>query len=82
MKQPKIALVQDYIKEFGGAESVLETLSDIFPKAQIYTSIYRPQFLGPHRERLEKKWQGRIHQSFFNYIPFYINKSVDNVDNF
>lgn len=70
MKQPKIALVQDYIKEFGGAESVLETLSDIFPKAQIYTSIYRPQFLGPHRERLEKKWQGRIHQSFFNYIPF------------
>lgn len=70
MKQPKIALVQDYIKEFGGAESVLETLSDIFPKAQIYTSIYRPQFLGPHQKRLEKKWKGRIHQSFFNHIPF------------
>ena len=66
----KIALVQDYIKEFGGAESVLETLSDIFPSAPIYTSIYRPQFLGPHQQRLEKKWQGRIHQSFFQYIPF------------
>ena len=66
----KIALVQDYIKEFGGAESVLETLSDIFPDAPIYTSIYKPKFLGPHQERLQKKWNHRIHQSFFQYIPF------------
>ncbi len=65
----RIALVQDYIKEFGGAESVLETLSDIFPNAPIYTSIYKPQYLGPHQQRLEKKWQGRIHQSFFQYVP-------------
>jgi len=63
-------LVQDYIKEFGGAESVLETLSDIFPTAPIYTSIYRPKFLGPHQDRLEKKWSHRVHQSFFQYIPF------------
>lgn len=69
-KKLRIALVQDYIKEFGGAESVFETLSDIFPDAPIYTSIYRPKFLGPHQSRLEKKWNHRIHQSFFNYIPF------------
>ena len=66
----KVVLVQDYIKEFGGAESVLETLSDIFPEAPIYTSIYRPQYLGPHQERLQNKWNHRIHQSFFQYIPF------------
>lgn len=66
----KVALVQDYIKEFGGAESVLETLSDIFPNAPIFTSIYRPKFLGPHQQRLEKKWQGRVNQSFFHYLPF------------
>lgn len=66
----KIALVQDYIKEFGGAESVLEILSDIFPDAPIYTSIYKPEFLGPHQDRLQKKWQGRVHQSFFTLIPF------------
>jgi len=70
MSQPKIALVQDYIKEFGGAESVLETLSDIFPDAPIFTSIYKPQFLGPHRDRLQKKWDHRIYQSFFKFIPF------------
>ncbi len=63
-------MVHDYIKEFGGAESVLETLSEIFPEAPIYTTLYKPEFLGPHRNRLEKKWQNRIHQSFFQYIPF------------
>jgi glycosyltransferase involved in cell wall biosynthesis len=66
----KIALVHDYLKEYGGAESVLETLSDIFPDAEIFTSLYVPQNFGPHRSRLEKKWGNRIHQSFFQYIPF------------
>ncbi|MFA5749770.1 MAG: glycosyltransferase [Candidatus Shapirobacteria bacterium] len=66
----RIAIVQDYIKEFGGAESVLETLSDIFPDAPIFTSIYKPAFLGPHQSRLRSKWDHRIHQSFFKYIPF------------
>jgi glycosyltransferase involved in cell wall biosynthesis len=37
----KIALVHDYIKEYGGAERVLETLTEIFPDAPIYTSFYR-----------------------------------------
>jgi len=66
----RIALVQDYIKEFGGAEAVLEVLSDIFPNAPIYTSIYKPEYLGPHQDRLQKKWSKRVHQSFFQYIPF------------
>lgn len=66
----KIAIVQDYIKEFGGAEAVLESLSEIFPDAPIYTALYKPEFLGPHQSRLTKKWQGRIHQSFFQYLPF------------
>jgi len=35
----KIALVHDYIKEFGGAERVLKTLSEIYPKAPIYTGF-------------------------------------------
>jgi len=70
MKNLKIAIVQDYIKEFGGAESVLESLSEIFPNAPIFTTLYKPQFLGPHRHRLQKKWKKRIHQSFFQHIPF------------
>ena len=35
----KIALVHDYIKEFGGAERVLKTLSEMYPDAPIYTAF-------------------------------------------
>ncbi|MFC1625756.1 glycosyltransferase [Patescibacteria group bacterium] len=35
----KIALVHDYLKEYGGAERVLKTLSEIYPKAPIYTAF-------------------------------------------
>lgn len=35
----KVAIVHDYIKEFGGAERVLLALSEMFPKAPIYTAF-------------------------------------------
>ena len=35
----KVALVHDYIKEFGGAERVLKTLTEIYPEASIYTAF-------------------------------------------
>src|SRR3990167_7101595 len=36
----KVALVHDYLNEYGGAERVLEVLCEIFPKAPIYTAFY------------------------------------------
>ncbi|MCL4384544.1 glycosyltransferase [Patescibacteria group bacterium] len=66
----KIALVHDYLKEIGGAERVLEALSDLYPDAPIFTTLYQPSAFGPHRARLEKKWGSRVHQSFFRFIPF------------
>jgi len=42
LSQMKIALVHDYIKEFGGAERVLRVLSDIYPEAPIYTAFQTP----------------------------------------
>ncbi len=35
----KVALVHDYIKEFGGAERVLRVLADMYPKAPIFTAF-------------------------------------------
>ncbi|MDP2861080.1 MAG: glycosyltransferase [bacterium] len=35
----KIALVHDYLKEFGGAERVLMVLHEMFPEAPIYTAF-------------------------------------------
>ncbi len=53
----KIALVHDYIKEFGGAERVLMTLHEMFPEAPIYTIYNRSNQL-------------KTIQSWFGYLPF------------
>lgn len=63
----KIALVHDYIKEYGGAEKVLKALHEIYPKAPIFTSVYLPKYLGPHRERFAKM---DIRPSWLQKIPF------------
>jgi glycosyltransferase involved in cell wall biosynthesis len=49
----KIALVHDYIKEYGGAERVLEVLTEIFPDAPIYTAFYKQN--SPAYERFKDK---------------------------
>ena len=36
----RVALVHDYLNQYGGAERVLEVLHDLYPNAPIYTSIY------------------------------------------
>ena len=36
----KVAIVHDWLNQFGGAEQVLEVLKELFPDAPIYTSIY------------------------------------------
>src|SRR3990167_10296322 len=38
-RRMKIALVHDYLKEYGGAERVLKTLAEICPNAPIYTAF-------------------------------------------
>ncbi len=63
----KIALVHDYIKEYGGAERVLEALHEIFPDAPVYTTVFLPEFLGPHQNRF-KNW--KLKTSFLQFLPF------------
>ena len=63
----KIALVHDYIKEYGGAERVLEALHELYPDSDVYTSVYLPSYLGPHRARF-RNW--KIKTSFLQFLPF------------
>lgn len=52
----KIAIVHDFLKEYGGAERVLEELHNLWPEAPIYTAFVDYEGLGPHKERI-KKWE-------------------------
>lgn len=63
----KVAIVHDYLKEYGGAEKVLENLIEVFPNAEIFTLVYFPSFLGPHKKRFEKL---KVHTSFLQNVPF------------
>ncbi len=43
----RVALVHDYLNQYGGAERVLEALHELFPDAPVYTSIYDPAAMPP-----------------------------------
>ena len=62
----KIALVHDYLNEFGGAERVLLALSEIWPDAPVYTAFYRND--SPAFERFKDK---KIIASWAQNIPFF-----------
>ena len=64
----KIALVHDYLTQYGGGERVLEAFSEIWPEAPIFTLVYDARLTGG---RFEKK---EIHTSFLQKIPFVKSK--------
>ena len=67
-----VAIVHDYIKEYGGAERVLEALHEIWPDAPVYTFVYLPGFLGPHKDRFSPSASSgwNIKTSWLQYLPF------------
>jgi|YelNatPaOPRAMG01_1025707.scaffolds.fasta_scaffold08167_3 glycosyltransferase involved in cell wall biosynthesis len=52
----RIALVHDYLVQYGGAERTLEVLHSIFPRAPIFTSIYKPNAM----PSMMKEWDIRV----------------------
>lgn len=65
----KVALVHDYIKEYGGAERVLEVLTEIFPDAPIYTAFYSKNSIA--FEHFKDK---KIITSWVQNIPLFATK--------
>jgi glycosyltransferase involved in cell wall biosynthesis len=61
----KIALVHDYLKEYGGAERVLMAFHEIWPQAPIYTIFWKKD------SPAGRAFAGaKIVQSWFGYLPF------------
>lgn len=58
-----VALVHDWLNQLGGAEDVLEEMTQLFPTAPIYTSMY-------WREKMPAHWQQwDIRTSFVGRLP-------------
>lgn len=59
----KVAIIADWMTNYGGAESVISAFHDLYPKAPIYTTMYKP---GKMKELGRLK---NIHTSYLNKIP-------------
>src|SRR5882672_8354400 len=60
---PRVALVHDYLNQWGGAERVLEELHAIWPDAPIYASMY-------DRERMPAAYRDwPIRTTFMQGLP-------------
>jgi len=60
----RIAIVHDYLNQFGGAERVVSALHEIWPEAPIYTSIYDQERMPEIFRRMD------IRTSFMQRLPF------------
>lgn len=65
-KRLKVALVHDYLIDFGGAEQVLLALHEIYPGAPIYVSLVDKKGMGAFWKKFEHI---DIRPSWFNSIP-------------
>ncbi|MEI6045218.1 MAG: glycosyltransferase [Chloroflexota bacterium] len=63
----KVAIVHDYLNQWGGAERVLEAICELYPRAPIYTSICTPE--------IAKKFPThQIHTSFMQKLPSVLSR--------
>src|SRR5918999_1368926 len=62
-RQLRVALVHDYLNQYGGAERVLEELHTLFPSAPVYTSMYWPEKMSASIRGLD------VHTSFMQRLP-------------
>ena len=61
----KVALVQDWLTELGGAEKVFSAIYELYPQADIYTLVYNPELL----EKLNIP-EDKVNTSFIQKLPF------------
>lgn len=66
-KSLRVAIVHDYLREYGGAERVVESLHSLFPNAPLYTAFVDSNAMGAQWYRF-KDW--KIIESIGARIPF------------
>jgi glycosyltransferase involved in cell wall biosynthesis len=68
-----IAIVHDYLHQYGGAEKVVEAWLDMYPKADIYTSFFIPQQFTTSLQITKAYNNGRIHTTWLqHFLPHFL----------
>lgn len=76
LDEKKIAIVCDWLTVYAGAERVIYEMHQLFPKAPIYTTLYRPSHCPLFKDATVKEsklsWipgARRVHRIFFPFMP-------------
>lgn len=81
----KIALVQDWLTEMGGAEKVFSAIYELYPDADIYTLVYSPELLkkmGIPESKVKSSFIQNLpfaKKKYRNYLPLF-TKAIESLD--
>ncbi len=67
-KKYQVAIVHDYLREYGGAERVVEALHELWPEAPVYVAFFDKEALGIQAQRFSD-WD--IRETWIARLPFY-----------
>ena len=65
----KLAIIHDYLNQYGGAERVVEAMHELFPEAPVYTSVYDRKKMPASFSKMD------IRVSFMQRLPFIKSQS-------
>src|SRR5574344_840605 len=60
----KVAIVHDWLVNYGGAERVVESILSLYPDADIYTLVYDEEKMASHFK------PEKVHTSFIQKLPY------------
>ena len=83
----KIALVHDYLREYGGAERVVEALHELFPQAPLYVSFVDQDAMGQQWKKfadwdIRQTWMSRVplHRKLYSPLRLIAAKCFEDLD--
>ncbi len=80
---PKIALFQDYLAQYGGAERVTEAIHQALPESDLHTTLLVPEKMSPYLRKLDTKttWmqhlpaKSKLYRHYFLFYPFAVESA-------
>ncbi len=81
----KVALVQDWLTELGGAEKVFKCIMEIFPEADVYTLTSHDRVINNlmiNKAKLKESFIARLplgRKKYRNYLPLF-TKAIESFD--
>lgn len=86
---PRIALFQDYLAQYGGAERVTEAIHQALPSADLHTTFFVPEKMSPYLREVSAKttWmqylpgKAKFYRHYFLLYPFAVESAqLDDYD--